>query len=270
MLKLIENLNFFNKSACQGSYDFSSFAFMLQWLKILHQEEKSLLGTIINAAAIVVCGLIGLLFKRALPQRLCETITQGLGLGVVVIGITMTIETDNIMLMLLSLVFGGILGEVIHIEKQLQRIGDTLELRMKNNNNNISQGFVSASLLFCTGSMAIMGALENGLTGTFSILLSKSLLDGIFSMILSSTLGLGVVFSAIPVLIYQGSISLLAGSVKSLLSPEMITEMNAVGGVLIMAIGINMLKIKELKVGNLLPAVFMPILFIWLMGLLGL
>ena len=152
MLKLIENLNFFNKSACQGSYDFSSFAFMLQWLKILHQEEKSLLGTIINAAAIVVCGLIGLLFKRALPQRLCETITQGLGLGVVVIGITMTIETDNIMLMLLSLLFGGILGEVINIEKQLQRIGDTLELRMKNNNNNISQGFVSASLLFCTGS----------------------------------------------------------------------------------------------------------------------
>ena len=155
------------------------------------------------------------------------------------------------------------------IEKQLQRIGDTLELRMKNNNNNISQGFVSASLLFCTGSMAIMGALENGLTGTFSILLSKSLLDGIFSMILSSTLGIGVIFSAIPILLYQGSISLLAGSVKTLLSPEMITEMNAVGGVLIMAIGLNMLKIKELKVGNLLPAVFMPILLIWMLGLLG-
>lgn len=228
-----------------------------------------MLGTIINAAAIVVCGLIGLLFKRALPQRLCETITQGLGLGVVVIGITMTIETENIMLMLLSLLFGGILGELFNIEKQLKRIGDSLEKKMKNNSNNISHGFVSASLLFCTGSMAIMGALENGLTVTVSILLSKSLLDGIFSMILSSTLGIGVVFSAIPVLLYQGSISLLAGSVKTLLSPEMITEMNAVGGVLILAIGINMLKIKELKVGNLLPAVFMPILFIWIMGILG-
>nr|WP_320025474.1 DUF554 domain-containing protein [uncultured Acetobacterium sp.] len=228
-----------------------------------------MLGTIINAAAIFVCGFIGLLFKRALPQRLCETITQGLGLGVVVIGITMTIETTSIMLMLLSLLFGGIIGELINIEKQLKRIGDTLEAKMKNNNNNISQGFVSASLLFCTGSMAIMGALENGLTGTFSILLSKSLLDGIFSLILASTLGIGVVFSAIPVFLYQGSISLLAGSVKTLLSPEMITEMNAVGGVLIMAIGINMLKIKEIKVGNLLPAVFMPILFLWMKSLFG-
>ncbi|MBI4856414.1 MAG: DUF554 domain-containing protein [Acetobacterium woodii] len=228
-----------------------------------------MLGTIINAAAIFVCGFIGLLFKRALPQRLCETITQGLGLGVVVIGITMTIETTSIMLMLLSLLFGGIIGELINIEKQLKRIGDTLEVKMKNNNNNISQGFVSASLLFCTGSMAIMGALENGLTGTFSILLSKSLLDGIFSLILASTLGIGVIFSAIPVFLYQGSISLLAGSVKTLLSPEMITEMNAVGGVLIMAIGINMLKIKEIKVGNLLPAVFMPILFLWMKSLFG-
>jgi uncharacterized membrane protein YqgA involved in biofilm formation len=227
------------------------------------------LGTIINATAIVFCGLIGLLFKRALPQRLCETITQGLGLGVVVIGITMAIKTTSIMLMLVSILFGGIIGELINIEKQLKRIGDTLEVKMKNNNNNISQGFVSASLLFCTGSMAIMGALENGLTGTFSILLSKSLLDGIFSLILASTLGVGVIFSAVPVFLYQGSISLLAGSVKSLLSPEMITEMNAVGGVLIMAIGINMLKIKEIKVGNLLPAVFMPILFLWMMSLLG-
>jgi len=269
MLKLIETLIFFNKSTEMNSYDFSDSGFMLQWLKLLDQEEKSLLGTLINAAAILICGFIGLLFKRALPQRLCETITQGLGLGVVVIGITMTIETENIMLMLLSLLFGGILGELINIEKQLQRIGDRLEAKMKGSNNNISQGFVSSSLLFCTGSMAIMGALENGLTGSFSILLSKSLLDGIFSMILSSTLGIGVVFSAIPVLVYQGSISLLAGSVRTLLSPEMITEMNAVGGVLIMAIGINMLKIKELKVGNLLPAVFMPIFFIWIIGLLS-
>lgn len=228
-----------------------------------------MLGTVINAVAILICGLIGLLFRRALPQRLCETITQGLGLGVVVIGITMTLATENIMMMLLSLLFGGIIGELINIEKQLKRIGDTLEQKMKNSTSNVSHGFVTASLLFCTGSMAIMGSLENGLTGTYSILLSKSLLDGIFSMILSSTIGIGVILSAIPVFLYQGSISLLAGSVKSFLSPEMISEMNAVGGVLIMAIGINMLNIKELKVGNLLPAIFMPILFMWIMGIIG-
>jgi uncharacterized membrane protein YqgA involved in biofilm formation len=228
-----------------------------------------LLGTVINAAAILICGLIGLLFRRALPKRLCETITQGLGLGVMVIGITMTLETENIMMMLLSLLFGGIIGELINIEKQLKKIGDTLEQKMKNSTSNVSHGFVTASLLFCTGSMAIMGSLENGLTGTISILLSKSLLDGIFSMILASTIGIGVVLSAIPVFLYQGSISLLAGSVKSFLSPEMISEMNAVGGVLIMAIGINMLKIKELKVGNLLPAIFMPILLIWITSHIG-
>lgn len=228
-----------------------------------------MLGTIINASAIIICGLIGLLFQRALPKRLCDTITQGLGLGVVIIGITMALETENIMLMLLSLLFGAITGELINIEKQLKRLGDTLESKLKNSNNNISLGFVTASLLFCTGSMAIMGALENGITGNYTILLSKSLLDGIFAMILASTMGIGVVFSALPVFLYQGGISLLAGSVKTILSPEMITEMNAVGGVLILAIGINMLKIKEIKVGNLLPAIFMPILFLWIMGLLG-
>ena len=229
-----------------------------------------MLGTIINAAAIVFCSLIGLLLKEALPQRLCETITQGLGLGVVIIGTTMALKTENITLMLVSLLLGAIVGELIDIEKQLKRIGDTLESKMKKSNNNVSIGFVSASLLFCTGSMAIMGALENGITGTYSILLSKSLLDGIFAMILSSTMGIGVLLSAIPVFLYQGSISLLANSIKPFLSTEMITEMNAVGGILIMAIGINMLKIKAFKVGNLLPAIIMPIIILWIIGLLGL
>ena len=227
-------------------------------------------GTIINATAIVICGFIGLLLKEALPSRLCETITQGLGLGVVIIGTTMALETENITLMLVSLLLGAIVGELIDIEKQLKRIGDALESRLKNSSNNVSLGFVSASLLFCTGSMAIMGALENGITGTYSILLSKSLLDGIFAMILSSTMGIGVLLSAIPVFLYQGSIALLATSIKPFLSTAMITEMNAVGGILIMAIGINMLKIKEFKVGNLLPAIIMPILILWMMGLWGL
>jgi len=229
-----------------------------------------LFGTIINATAIVICSIIGLLLKEALPPRLCETITQGLGLGVVIIGTTMALKTENITLMLVSLLLGAIVGELIDIEKQLKRIGDALESRLKNSSNNVSLGFVSASLLFCTGSMAIMGALENGITGTYSILLSKSLLDGIFAMILSSTMGIGVLLSAIPVFLYQGSIALLATSIKPFLSTAMITEMNAVGGILIMAIGINMLKIKEFKVGNLLPAIIMPILILWIKGLWGL
>jgi len=229
-----------------------------------------LLGTIINVAAIVFCSLIGLLLKEALPQRLCETITQGLGLGVVIIGTTMALKTENITLMLVSLLLGAIVGELIDIEKQLKRIGDIFESKMKNSNNNVSIGFVSASLLFCTGSMAIMGSLENGIAGTYSILLSKSLLDGIFAMILSSTMGIGVLLSAIPVFLYQGSITLLASSIKAFLSSEMITEMNAVGGILIMAIGISMLKIKKFKVGNLLPSIIMPIIILWIISLLGL
>lgn len=228
-----------------------------------------MLGTIINATAIILCGIIGLLLKKGLPLRLSETITQGLSLGVVVIGITMALETQNIIIVLLSLLFGAIIGEIINIEKQITQLGDTLELKFKGTDNNFSQGFVSASLLFCTGSMAIMGAIENGLTGTYSILLSKSLLDGIFSIIFASTMGVGVIFSAIPVFLYQGSIALLADSIKSLLSPEMITEMNAVGGILILAIGVNMLKIKNIKVGNLLPAILMPIVILYIKEIFG-
>lgn len=228
-----------------------------------------MLGTIINTVTIIICSIIGLLFKKALAPRLCETITQGLGLGVMIIGISMALKTQSIIIMLVSLLFGAVIGELINIEKQLKRLGDTIGSRMKKKDNNVSQGFVSASLLFCTGSMAIMGAIENGLTGTYGILLSKSLLDGIFAMIFASTMGIGVLFSAISVFLYQGSITLLAGSIKALLSPAMIMEMNAVGGVLILAIGIDMVKIKTIKVGNLLPAIFLPILIIGVMGLLG-
>ncbi|MGV8905086.1 MAG: DUF554 domain-containing protein [Acetobacterium sp.] len=229
-----------------------------------------MIGTIINTAAIIFCSIIGLLFKKALPPRLCETITQGLGLGIVIIGISMALETQSIIIMLVSLLFGAIIGELLNIEKQLKRLGDRLAMKMNKRDSNVSQGFVSASLLFCTGSMAIMGAIENGLTGTYSILLSKSLLDGVFSIIFASTMGIGVLFSALPVFLYQGSITLLASSIKTLLSPEMITEMNAVGGILILAIGIDMVKIKNIKVGNLLPAIVMPIIILWVMGLFGL
>lgn len=228
-----------------------------------------MLGTIINVAAIILGGIIGLLFKKGLPQRLSDTITQGLGFGVMIIGISMALKTQSIIIMLVSLLFGAILGELINIEKQLTRLGDTLESKIKGSDNNFSQGFVSASLLFCTGSMAIMGAIESGLTGTYSILLSKSLLDGIFSIIFASTMGIGVLFSAVPVFLYQGGITLLAGSIKTLLTSEMIIEMNAVGGILIFAIGINMLKIKNIKVGNLLPAILMPVIILLLMRLFG-
>lgn len=228
-----------------------------------------MLGTIINVAAIILGGIIGLLFKKGLPQRLSDTITQGLGFGVMIIGISMALKTQSIIIMLVSLLFGAILGELINIEKQLTRLGDTLESKIKGSDNNFSQGFVSASLLFCTGSMAIMGAIESGLTGTYSILLSKSLLDGIFSIIFASTMGISVLFSAVPVFLYQGGITLLAGSIKTLLTSEMIIEMNAVGGILIFAIGINMLKIKNIKVGNLLPAILMPVIILLLMRLFG-
>lgn len=195
---------------------------------------------------------------------------DGIGLTIVVIGIMGSIKSQNTILVIISIVLGSIIGEAINIQKKLDNLGDRLESYFGKGDSNFSKGFVTASLIYCVGAMAIVGSLESGLSGNYSTLFAKSIIDGITSIILASTLGIGVAFSAIPILLYQGSITLLATYLKDLLSEQAITEMTSVGGILIIAIGINILGIKKIKVGNMLPAIFIPLIYFSLISLLGL
>lgn len=220
-----------------------------------------MLGTIVNALAIVVGGLIGILFKNIIPEKLSDSLLKASGLAVLTVGIKLSLAGENLTLLIISVLMGTLIGELLDIEGRLDRLGQSVESRMKNNKSNITAGFISCTLVYCVGSMAIMGAIQSGLTGNHEILFSKALLDGIISISMAVSMGAGVIFSSISVLIYQGLLTILAQFVQSLLSPEVVSEMTAIGGTLIMAIGLNFLEIKRIKVGNMLPAIFLPILY---------
>jgi len=227
-------------------------------------------GTTINFIAIIIGGLIGVLFGKILPDRLKITVIQGVALTVLIIGLQMALKTNNIIIVLASLVIGGIIGEVIDIEARLNALGKYLEGRLsQNGEGQFSKGFVTTSLIFCVGAMAIVGALEDGLNGNHSILLAKSALDGITALIFASSMGIGVIFAAVPVLVYQGGIALFAGLLNGVLSDPVVVEMSATGGLLIFGIGITMLGIKEIKVGNLLPGIVVSIPLTILVGYFG-
>ncbi|WAM31784.1 DUF554 domain-containing protein [Caldicellulosiruptor naganoensis] len=232
------------------------------------------LGTIVNAAAVIAGSILGLVLKFGIPERFKSTIMQAISLSVIFIGISGVlqgifkvlnsgrIDRQYIMLMIFSLVIGGLVGEILKIEDFLDRLGERIKKAVskviKFENSTFTEGFVTASLVFCVGAMAIVGSLEDGLNRNFSILFAKSILDGVTSVIFSATLGIGVMFSSIVVLLYQGSITLLAGLLKPLLTDTVVLQMSMVGSVLIFAIGLNMLGISKIKVGNLLPAIFVP------------
>lgn len=227
-----------------------------------------MLGTMVNVVAIISGALLGIIIRNGIKEDYKNTVMDGIGLSVVVIGIMGGIKAQNITLVIASIVLGSILGEVIGIEKKLNSLGDKMEKSFGKGDSNFSKGFVTASLVYCIGAMAIVGSLESGLMNNHNTLFAKSVLDGISAIIFASTLGIGVAFSAIPVLIYQGSITLLASSLKDILTPDVITEMSAVGGILILAIGINILNIKKIKIGNMLPAIFIPIIYSIIVSLL--
>ena len=214
-------------------------------------------GTIVNVIAILLGCSVGFILKSKFPEKIGKIVMQALGLASLLIGMQMALKTDNVLLLIFSLTIGGIIGEVIGIEEGLEKFGERVKLKFKSSNSSerFVEGFVTASLLYCVGSMAIMGALKEGLSGNPDILYTKSLLDGLTSIAFTAAMGLGVLFSAIPVFLYQGGITLLARSIKDFLSPEVINEMTAVGGILILGIGFGLLKIKKIKIGNLLPAI---------------
>ncbi len=228
-----------------------------------------MLGTIVNSIAVVVGALIGIIIKKGIKDDYRNTIMEGIGLAVIIIGIMGGIRSENIILVIGSIVVGGLVGEVIGIDNKLDNLGNSLQEKFGAKDSNFSKGFVTASLVYCVGAMAIVGSLEAGIQGSYETLFAKSILDGISAIIFASTLGIGVAFSALAVFIYQGSITILAGFAKDLLTPVVIQEMSAIGGILIMAIGINILGIKKIKVANLLPAIFIPIIYYLLSNLVN-
>ena len=238
-----------------------------------------LTGTLVNAAAILVGSLLGMLltwlaghFSTLLPagstllaERLKTIIMQGVALCVMYLGISGCLEGNNSLIAILSMVLGALIGELLDLDKRMRSLGDWVQKRTEHLVTNggqasISEGFVTASLLFCVGAMAIVGALQDGLTGDHSTLFAKSLLDGISSIVFGASLGLGVAFSAVAILLYQGCISLVASFLQPYLGDAVIAEMTCVGSLLIVALSLNMLGLTKIKVMNLVPAIFLPIL----------
>lgn len=226
-----------------------------------------MLGTLVNALSIIIGSISGFIFfKTRLKEKTNESIIKGLSLAIMLIGLKNALAGENMMLMIFSLVIGIYIGESLKIEDKMENLGQMVESKFKGN-NNIAKGFVTSSLLFCTGSMAVLGALEGGLKGEHHILFAKSVLDGIISIMFTSTMGIGVLFSAIPVLIYQGAIALGSGFLKDILTDPVIANMNGIGGLLIIALSLNMLDVKHIRVANMLPAVFIPIAYEFLLKL---
>jgi len=220
-----------------------------------------LLGTIVNTLAIIAGSLVGLIFRGGIPEKYNETVLQAVSLAVIMIGLRGALKTDAVLIVIISLAIGSVIGEMIKIDDGLKWLGKCLEVKLAKEKTGIAKGFVTASLIFCVGSMAIVGSMESGLTGNHQTLYAKSALDGITSIIFASTFGIGVIFSAVTVFIYQGIITIMAFCIKPFLTTEVINQMSAVGGLLIMAIGFNMLNIVKIRIANMLPAVFMPLFY---------
>jgi len=223
-----------------------------------------LLGTIVNGLGIVFGTLLGNLCRR-IPESMKTTVMQAIGLAIVVLGVQMGLKSNQFLLVILSLVLGGVIGEWLKIEENLTKLGAWIERKVgaKNGESKIAEGFVTATLIFVVGAMAIIGSLDSGIRGNHNVLYTKAVMDGFISLLLSTTLGLGVIFSAIPVVLYQGTIALFAAQINQMISPalmtELIAEMTATGGVMILGIGLNLMGITKVKVANLLPAILITI-----------
>jgi len=224
-----------------------------------------MLGTIVNTIAVIAGSVIGLLLQKGLPERLADTLMKGLGLCTLFLGISGSLKGENSMILIISVVAGALIGEGIDLEDKLNRLGKWIEGRVKSKNKDktktsVAEGFVTASLLFCVGAMTIVGSLQSGLLGNHEMLFNKSVLDFVAAIIFASTLGIGVVFSAVFVFTYQGAITLLAQWIAPFLTDTVINEMTCAGSVIIIGLGLNMLGITKLRVMNYVPAIFIPII----------
>lgn len=223
-----------------------------------------MIGTLINTAAVIVGSLLGLLIGRRVPARFLRFITQAIGIITLILGIQMAMKMVSVasgISLLLALIFGGLLGEWLAIEDAFASLGRRIENRFKFQDRDFVQGFLTASLLFCLGPMTILGSLQDGLQGDFQLLLLKSIMDGASSIFLAGSLGIGVLFSFIIVLVYQGGLTLLAKALSGVFTDPVILALTIVGGALVICLGLNLLEIKKIKVANFLPAIVFAPLF---------
>lgn len=218
-------------------------------------------GSIANAIAIIVGSIIGCTLHSRFPDRVRRIVFQGLGLCTLLIGLQMAFKVQDILVVIFSILFGGIAGELLRLDSLLERLGNRFKKALKSNNPKFTEGLITASLIYCIGAMAIVGSLEEGVSGDPTVLYTKSILDGFASIALASSLGSGVLFSFIPVFIYQGLLTLFAGFFQQYFAPELIAQLSATGGLLIVGISISLLEIKEIKLSNLLPALPLVLVF---------
>jgi len=223
-------------------------------------RSSDLTGTLVNTGAVVAGSLLGVMIGKRLPDRVKTIVMQALGLSVVLIGLQMALSGTRPLLVIGSLLLGAVTGELMDIEGRIAVVGEWLKRRFRSESSTFVQGFVTASVLYCTGAMVIVGSIRDGTVGDPSILYIKSLLDGVASIAFASSLGVGVAFSALSVFAIQGAITLLASKLSFLQGPGVIEAVTATGGLLILGIGINILEIKQIRVGNLVPALVYAIL----------
>ncbi|NQV18286.1 MAG: DUF554 domain-containing protein [Armatimonadetes bacterium] len=227
-----------------------------------------MLGTIINVATVILGSTIGLILHTRFSKRFTEVAFQGIGIFTIFLGIVMALKSDAYLVIVLSLISGSLIGETLKIEVWMDNLGEKLKARLKSKNDKFSEGLVTAFLLFCMGSMTILGAIEEGLGSKPNLLLTKSIMDGFGSIALSSALGIGVMFSVIPLLIYQGGLTLLTSVLGDYFSEVYINNLTSVGGILLIGLGIRILEIKKIRVLNMLPALVIILIMTWIKNLL--
>jgi len=217
------------------------------------------IGSLVNMLAVIVGSLFGLLLGQRFPENIRRISIKGIGLCTLLIGTQMALKVENILLVILSILLGGILGELLNLQLRFEQLGDQLKKRLPINNERFTEGLITTFILFCVGSLTIVGALEEGLRNDPTLLYTKSVLDGFSSIVFASVYGIGVLFSAFPLIIFQGGITLLAGKVEPYLTDMVINQLSATGGILIVGLGFNLLEIQNLKITNFLPALIIII-----------
>ncbi len=225
-------------------------------------------GSLVNAGCIILGTFAGLFLGKKMSTGLRDTVFTGLGLATLAIGIKMSLETGSPLIVTLSVVAGGIAGHILGLEEKLGNVGNWLKKKVHLKSSTFTEGFVAASVLFCVGSLAILGAFDEGLRGDRTLLFTKSLLDGFASMVFAATYGIGVAFSAIPVLLYQGGLTEFSMALEPVVDQRVMQEITAVGGVLILGIGLNLLNLKQIPLTNFLPALFFAPFLLWVTGLI--
>ncbi|BAX78938.1 DUF554 domain-containing protein [Labilibaculum antarcticum] len=223
-----------------------------------------MIGTLVNVVAILVGGSLGLIFRTRIPERMFKIVFQAIGIFTLYLGVSMALKANELLIMVFSLVVGALIGEFLRLEDRVENLSELLKKKIGSKDDKFSTGFVTSFMLFCLGAMTILGSMEEGMGNEPTLLLTKSMMDGFSAVALAAVMGVGVLFSVIPLLIYQGGLTLLAALFGGVIPEVIITEIAGVGGVLIIGLGISILEIKKIKVLNMLPALLVEVLLCYI------